>query len=310
MLLALLSMSAAYAAGPTSASTTSNLSVSPAIEQLNLSPNQDTVSFQTTVVNNSSAPATIQVQMSDFTALNTTGSVSFLGTHYKNSNLHGLAQSMHVANPTLVVGANSNQTVPITITNASHLAPGGHYGAVIFKILPTPTSLHGSGLSTNEEVSVLVFLTTSSGRTQTISLSNPQLNTIATKFPSTLNLDFANTGNTQTTPHGIVTLTNNQNQELARGIINVDSGLVLPATDRLYQVNLIYSKHTFTPGWYKLHVTYQADAGLRQITYTKRFFYLSRTLLWLTVLLVLLALATSSYLAHRGYKKYRLRPKP
>jgi len=135
--------------------------------------------------------------MNDFTALNETGSVSFLGANYPGNNLHGLAQWMRAATTSIALAPGASQTVPISIPDTKGLAPGGHYGAVIFRVIPTTGSSKGQ-LSTNEEISTLVFLTTYSGRTQAISMQKPALNSIFTVMPSSVNLVFTSTGNTQT----------------------------------------------------------------------------------------------------------------
>jgi hypothetical protein len=296
-------------AGATSSmmSSSGNIAVSPAIEQINLKAGQTSTSFTTAITNNNKSPVGIEISMNDFTALNETGSVSFLGTNYPGNSLHGLAAWMHAATPSISIAPGASQTIPISIPDTRGLAPGGHYGAVIFRVIPTTGSGKGQ-LSTNEEISTLVFLTTYSGRTQAISLQKPALNSIFTAMPSSLNLVFTSTGNTQTTPHGLVTVLDSKNKEIARGIINVDSGLVLPSTSRLYQVNLRYTKHTFRPGTYHIRISYQAgDIAAAQI-YSKSFWYVSRSVIVAVMVIALVIILLVVYKTGRHYKKYKAKP--
>lgn len=303
--LSLLPLATARAAAPSVASKSGSIDVSPAVAQITLANGQTSASFNTELTNNDNAPIVVQVQMNDFTALNNTGSVSFLSKNYPGNSLHGLADWMHADSQYVSLPAHASQTVPITIPNTSGLAPGGHYGAVIFRVIPTTPGGSGGQLQANEEVSVLVFLTTYNGRVQAITLHKPQFNSIFTAMPGTVDLVFSNSGNTQTTPHGLVTIVNSKNKEVARGVINVDSGLVLPATSRLYEVNMVYAKRVSLPGTYHIDISYRPADGQPAMTYTKSFTYINRPIIIAILLLALAGILLFFRKMSREYTRYK-----
>ncbi len=268
-------------------STTNNgIAVSPAIEQIALKQNQTNVSFNINVTNGTSSPITLQVLTDDFTALNNSGSVAFLSPGSVD-NSHGLAHWINPGLTQIALPANGSKTVPIAITNVTSLAPGGHYGSIIYRVIPDVSKHQGNQFTTNEEVSTLIFLTTYSGGTHAIRLDQPHLGSIALSMPSTVNLVFTNTGNTQIAPRGLVTVFDGS-KEIARGVINVESGLVLPSTDRLYEVALKYEKKVIYPGSYKIKIAYQASENSALLTYNKSFLYISKAVFFASIIVVIL----------------------
>jgi hypothetical protein len=244
----------------------SGISLTPALEQINLSKNQGSAAFNVTLSNNNPYAIVVSVSTSDFTALNTSGSVAFLNN---GDGSHGLKQLLHPTVNEVPLPPRSSVVVPVSISGVGSLAPGGHYGALIFKVVPLNISVKGNSLSTNEELSVLVFLTTASGGTQAVQLNPPSISSVVTNLPSTINLVITNTGNTQTSPLGQVNITTGSRQLIAKGVINGDSGLVLPSTQRLYAVNLTAVKNTLAPGIYHVNVSYQASSSSKRLTYSK-----------------------------------------
>lgn len=281
----------------------SGISLTPAIEKLNLTKNQINTNFNITVSNNNTYPIVVTVSTSNFTALNTGGSVAFLNS---SNTAHGLKQSLHPSLSEVPLPAKSSATIPISITNVSSLAPGGHYGAVIFRVVPLSYKSKGNSLSTNEELSVLVFLTTSSGGTQSVQLNPPNFGSIVTSLPTSLNLVLTNTGNTQVSPIGHVSITR-ASKVLAKGVINAESGLVLPLTSRLYNVNLVYAKKTNLPGIYHINAYYQASANSKQLSYTKTVFLINKSLIIAAILVALILLVFIIRRVGQNYTFYRPR---
>jgi len=270
---------------PVSAQTmpSSGLSVSPAIRQISLASGQHSATFTTEITNNSSEQANIGVSVDDFTALNTTGSAIFLNNADRLTAPHGLAHWMSPELGTFTLEAHTTQKVPIHIRDAASMAPGGHYGAVIFRLLPVRTNAAVNRLASNTEVSVLVFVTTSNPGRQALSLTPPKLDSFTFSMPASVNLVFTNDGDVQTSPRGVVTLTDQAGHEISRGIVNVDSGLVLPGTRRLYQVLLDTPSEFAMPGQYTLTVYYRADGSIQLSRYARTFFYASPVALGLAV---------------------------
>lgn len=268
---------------------TPGLTVSPAIKQLSLAKNQKQLTFNALVTNNTKERMAINISTTDFTAVNEKSGIEFLPN--LTNRPHGLAQWLKPTISDISLDSGKSQTVPIVITPDSALAPGGHYGALVYKVIATGSAQNGNLISNNEAVSTLVFLTTSSGSTQTVSLGSLPLNKITLSVPTSVNLVLSDSGNTQTTPEGIVSIVNSSKKEVARGIINPESGLILPGTSRLYRVPLTKTGNTSIPGTYRMIVDFQASGSSTTKLYTAQFLLISsRTIVALVILGVLILL--------------------
>lgn len=254
-------------------STPSGLGISPAIQQLLLPEGHDSLSFTAQVTNDSRQPLSVGVRVDDFTALNTSGAPLFLNNTTRLAMPHGLAHWMAPGATSLNLEPGQSVTIPIYVTQATTLAPGGHYGAVIFDVLPAAANSSTNHIGTNTSVSMLVFLTTENAGTQKLQLAPPQIDQIMTTLPNSLDVTFTNTGNTQTTPRGTVQIVSGDSV-VARGIINTDSGQVLPATKRLYQVSLADMQRIVWPGMYTIRVSYRPDSQQASQIYKRQFIYL------------------------------------
>ncbi len=247
--------------------------VSPALEQINLPKDQDSAGFNLTVTNDTPLPLTITTRTDDFTALNNTGSPQFLDNVDKKATPHGLAHWLTVSGGEFVLTPAASKSVAVSITDAASMGPGGHYGAVIFRVVPPPGGTGSNVIGANAELSSLVFLTTDNLGLQAIKLLKPMLGFASLELPGSVNLVFRNTGDVQVTPRGYVTITDTTDREIARGIINTDSGQILPETSRLYEVSLSSRGSFLWPGYYRLFVAYRYDGQATYANYEAQFWY-------------------------------------
>jgi hypothetical protein len=283
---------------------TPGLTVSPAIEQLTLKPGQQTASFVSQLTNNTKTKLIVNLSVTDFTALNETGGIVFLPN--LTNRPHGLAQWLKPAVNQVVLSAGASQSISISITSTPGLAPGGHYGAVVYRVISSGSITNGNQISNNEEISSLVFLTTGSGSIQSIKLGNVPFGHLVFKIPSSIDLVFTNSGNTQVAPHGLVTIMSADKREVARGIINQQSGLILPGTSRLYVVSLRPTGNIAKLGEYHLVIAYQASELGKIQHYQTGFYLVNEEFLVLVVGIGLLALA-AIILLNRKYRTRKAR---
>jgi hypothetical protein len=279
------------------------ITVSPAIEQLTLEPNQNSTTFQTQVTNNTASPVVLQVSAEDFTALNQNGGLSFFnGGAIDTNNPHGLLDFLSIGLSEIALGPRQSQTVPITILNANQLAVGGHYAALMFKVEGTSNG-KGNKIIINQAVSSLIFLSTYGQGSQTTVLTTPITGRLLTSFPQTINMVFSNTGNTQTTPRGYVQILDSSSHVVSQGQLNINSNLILPTSSRLFALNLTQLKKHLWPGIYRLKVYYQHDGQATYSVYQQKFLYVNGGLVVLAVVVViaLLVLAARVFLPESLY---------
>jgi hypothetical protein len=109
-------------------------------------------------------------------------------------------------------------------------------------------------------------------------------------------LRIKNTGNTQTVPRGTVSITNPSGRQVKRGIINPDSGLVLPDSTRLYKTSLFKTGGYWWPGTYKATVSYRPEDTDQATTVEYNFFYLAPlTLIFSAILIAAAVILTRRY---------------
>jgi hypothetical protein len=265
------------------------LSVTPALEQLTIASGQQTASFSCAITNNTNATLDLTMTAQDFTALNNTGGVSFL-TNSSPSNSNGLADWIKFGVHTAVLPAHSSQVIPVTIVNAVNLAPGGHYAALKFTAAMPNSTTSTNRILTQEVVTTLLFVIASGHAVQTIKLEPLQQSWLSLHIPSNAYLVFSNAGNTQTAPRGLVTIESPFHSEVARGIVNAGSGLVLPATSRLYNVPLRAEGSFNFPGIYTVIVHYGPNGTPSTQTITKHFLYINEPLFIAVVVMIIIAI--------------------
>jgi hypothetical protein len=145
--------------------------------------------------------------------------------------------------------------------------------------------------------SLLIFVTKVGGDTHKLKLSKVTDNGNIFKHPTQVVLSFHNDGNTHLTPRGVVNLYDPANMLVSKGVINENSGLLLPELDRRYVVNLKSVASSQRLGNYRLTVAFRFD-GLEQY----RLYQTSRLFITpLSVLLIIFLLVAIWYVAFRRF---------
>src|SRR5579872_3808432 len=115
------------------------ITISPAIIQLNVDQKQTATSFTAHLSNNTPNTVNVTLFTSDFTALNTSGGIDFLNND--SHNIHGLADSIFPDQRAFIVAPSATQAITVNLIHLDQLAPGGHYGALIYRVTnPSSTS--------------------------------------------------------------------------------------------------------------------------------------------------------------------------
>lgn len=265
--------------------------VSPAISNVQLQQSQMSTSVTALVTNLTDVSLAVALSPKDFGALNETGAVGFYGSGYDpGTNPHSLQSVMSFPEQTVYLAPHATQKVDIDLTNLGSLAAGGHFGAVLF----TPESPVANNSRTNVDihssVASLVFLATANGGTQSLQLLTFQVPGISFSLPSLTYVGFHNSGNTQSSVDGQLTLFGPNGKIVSTAVINPGSGLVLPGTSRVFPVTLPLPHKFFAmPGTYRMRLQYQ-DSQTGLTTVYASFFYINVVVLGSIVLLVIIAI--------------------
>ena len=284
----------------------SGLSVSPAITQASLLPNQNVLTLNETVTNVSNQPLTINVHPEDFGSIGEAGTIKFFSaiTYNPADNPHGLQNSVQLSVKKFILLPEASQAEQVSIVNTENLAAGGHYGAIIY----TPEAINNVNnnvkISYIPTVASLIFLSTAGGGTQDLHLSNILQSKLSFSLPKTTSFIMANSGNTQSTPIGYIKLTGPSDDLIAQAILNHTSTLVLPSSSILMSVNLLTQSSFFTlPGIYTLKFVYGYDGSSKLATISKSFTYINLFLIAFVIIILIILIIIIRIIVRRHRRK-------
>jgi hypothetical protein len=232
--------------------------IAPLFQEISLEKDQSSNSFSVDVTNATDAPEVLRISVLDFGTLNETGGVAFLGS--SSDFKYSLASWVSLEKDAIVLNPGETQTVKGTIENKESLSPGGHYGAIFFKSEDQNVSeSNSSSVAFDPSFASLLFVRKIGGEAYSLNLKSQEINAKLFFLPSKVQLRFQNTGNVHVYPRGIVSLTDPLGREVRKGIINTDSGIILPETFRIYPTDLIKIATAYLPGRYTLTIGYRFD---------------------------------------------------
>jgi hypothetical protein len=253
------------------------LTVSPAINSIQILQGESTDTFNETVTNITDNELAVDVTVKDFGALNQYGSIGFYGSNYNpSSNSHSLSSSITIPSSEFLIGAHASQVIPISMNNINKLSPGGHYSAILFTPIVARSTNIKNQISVQPSVASLIFLTTSSGGVQSLKLSAFSVPRIGFNLPSSVYALITNNGNTQVIPRGVTSLTDPTSRVLAQTVLNSSSGMILPGTSRLFTISLSTANTVFKlPGLYHIKLQYAVAGSSAYKTVNKTFIYIN-----------------------------------
>lgn len=267
-----VSMNTAQAATQTKPS--GGITISPAFQEIIVSPNMAGQTYEFTVKNNTSEPYEFSLSAVDFGSLDESGGVLFSGQSKRLLNYkYGLSQWVTLERDRIVVEPKSTAKVPVTIENKESLSPGGHYGAIL--VSPTQSGERPTKVEINQVLSSLLFVKKQGGEIYRLGLVDYSVKTHVASLPSTADLRFQNAGNVHVVPRGTVTIHDPAGRLVKRGIVNQNSAIMLPETFRKLSVPLETVGTAWLPGKYRFSVAYRFDGRdieeFREVT----FFYIN-----------------------------------
>ena len=271
---------------------TNAIRVSPALSNIQLSAGETSATVATTITNLTNAPLAITIAARDFGASPvSSSSIQLFGKGYDPAtNTHGLQTAVSFTNQQVTLAPHETQKIPVTLNSVDKLAPGGHYGAVLFSPAPAAAKGAHTKVAIHSAVASLIFLKTASGGTQTLKLVPFSVSPLKFSLPGTNYIAFKDTGNTQSAPQGQLTLYGPTGSIVSTEVINPGSGLVLPGTSRLFTTPLPLSHPLLArPGVYRLELQYRDTTQNKFTVVNKRFFYINLYMLLAFIALCMLA---------------------
>lgn len=218
-------------------------------------------SFSLEVGNTTSDPVVFRISFVDFGSLGESGGIAFLGEGSNLQKRYGLASWLSAEKDVVTVFPQSKETVYLTVRNRESLSPGGHYGAVMFRAEKegNDDKDNASVVSVSPNFTALVFVRKTGGEREELNFKDTVVRADMLGVPEKASERFQNSGNVHVTPRGIVEVRDMFGRLVRRGILNEESGIILPESYRLYPVALQPLDKAVFPGFYMVTATYRFD---------------------------------------------------
>ena len=201
------------------------LAVTPPTFELNGNPG-DNIKNTVRLDNMHPYPVEIAVDLRNFTAVGEDGAVGI--TEEQNS--FSLASWIEITPKTITLAPKTSQYFTFNIKVPLQAEPGGHFGSLIFRTIPTE-KLEGSGASLAQEIGALVLLRIAG---ETVEQANIEsfhpVKSLFEKGPVGFEIRVRNQGNVHTKPSGTIIITNMLGSQVASVVVEPKN--ILPAATR------------------------------------------------------------------------------
>ncbi len=267
------------------------ITVSPAFQQVVLSAGEAQKNVHFSITNNKPQEQSLKITFSDFNTLNETGGLFFVGSSPTDlQKKYGLTKWISITPSVVTVRPGQTLSMDAVVQNLPSLSSGGHYGSLNITDANPELESASNNVALHPVASTLIFLTKSGGDTHKLNLQSVSYSKNFFKLPNSVSLRFHNSGNTHLIPRGSVTITAPSGKVIKRGIINEESGLILPETYRRFGVPLYDTSGKSLSGNYTLTVSYRFDGYDKFRVYQKTINILSLYVVPIVAVIVLIVL--------------------
>lgn len=194
----------------------------------------------------------------DFGTLDESGGVAFLGAGDPRD--YDVASWLSIPVNEVLVPPASKTKFTVTVTNSGKLAPGGHYGALLFENSnpdnPDETDPH---IAIHQVFSSLIYMRKVGGEIFSLKLDALEYRRNVFVLPVFTDMHFTNDGNTHVVPRGTVRITDPLGRTIKRAILNEESALILPETTRKFHEDFASLGLAWFPGRYTVLFEYRYD---------------------------------------------------
>jgi len=270
------------------------LRISPVLQDVSLPANKPSVSYGVTIANNTGVDQAFRLAVRDFGSLDESGGVAFLGDPASEFvQAHGLSGWMSLDKSSVTVPVGGKIQVVVTIRNDDKLRLGGHYGVLTAEALTAPgTPASSTRVGVTQVLSSLFLVVKDGSPPPNLRLLSQVLGGNSLwHLPDGVFQRFEDDGDVHVVPRGIITITDPLGRMVERGVMNEDSGNILPGSIRRFQTPLVSIAWASLPGRYTITSAYRYDGKLDTQVSTSMFWYVGTGGVVIGVFALLLVLA-------------------
>jgi hypothetical protein len=261
-----------------------SLEVSPAIAEVVLHRGKEE-KLVLTFTNHSKKPVSVEVFPLDFKQKDGDGALSFLGQE-AGSYSYSLSSFLGLESRTLELSSLEKKDFVVTIRDRADLSPGGHYAAVVARVVQKDGRPEMATLTPS--LSSLILLRKVGGERFNLSLRDVSYpnGLVAFRIPSAIQLTFRNEGNVHLVPYGRVEVRDVLGRMIYKGVLNQGSYRVFPSAIRYIPVAMHTTSSWQLPiSFHTLVISGQDSLKKTSYTYRETYLYINP---WISVFLVVL----------------------
>lgn len=236
------------------------VSVKPFLSDLVFEADEAEKPFVVTLSNDSSSDIRFSAFPVDFGSLDVSAGVAFLGAARDIEQSYERASWIALDTDDITVPAGGTAELRGRLVNTPDLAPGGHYGAILFDASDPDVLRNGpANVALEQRISALVFLKKRGGERYGMEFVSSSTDRDVFGSVRSMRLAFRNMGNVHIVPRGRADLLDPRGRLVAKGIVNEDSSIVLPGMTRDMAVKMRPVTMAWVPGMYTLRLGYRYD---------------------------------------------------
>lgn len=270
--------------GPSYAAQKGALELSPAFLDVVLKTPNEEKKITLDFANQSDKPISLEIFPIDFKQKDEFGTLSFLGQE-AGSFSYSLSSFLSFESNRLDLDAHEKKKFSLSVKNRQDLSPGGHYAAVIARLVTPVKSKEGHEIIA-PSISSLILLRKEGGERFNLSLTNVDWPTRSVEFtyPNALNLMFQNEGNVHVIPYGTAEVRDPFNRVLYKGYVNTSSLRILPESRRRIVVDLVQVQSGLPLSLNTMRIHGEDSLGKTAYNSTTSFIYLNPYFLFILLL--------------------------
>jgi hypothetical protein len=205
-----------------------------------------------------------------------------------------LSQSISLSKTDFVAPAKETFILEVEVRDSDSLSSGGHYASLVLSQKPKP----GQQSAYTSQISISMFIVKLGGERRNVEAKIIGSNQGIVRIPSSVTIQFTNTGNTHVTPRSSVLVSSNSGLVVAKGIANTGSQPLLPGKSLTSNVMIKQTHFLWTPQRLKQVVSFRVD-GSNSVKQSQTYF-------WYVPPVFLLALALLPIVLVIGYRLIKI----
>lgn len=255
-----------------------SLQIAPSLTEVVLGENDAEKTIEFNIKNNSEEEISLEIFPVKFHPVGDYGRIGFegLGTYD-----FPLVSYFVPRESTIELSPGEKRKIQAVIYNRSDLTPGGHYVALVSRLISKDTENRGS--SFNPALSSLVLIRKTGGERFNLSLKDTNFPRGSVEFfyPEKMTLLFQNEGNIHVVPYGRIEIKDMFGRLTHKGIINTGSLNVLPSSRRYLTVDLQKLRFVYPLSVNSVEVTGRDSLNKIRFVFKETYVYINPLLILL-----------------------------